>query len=193
MEMAMSANNRADVLGVIGSPRHHGNTEVLVDQVLRGAEEAGARTEKVVLSTLKISPCNACQVCQKTGQCVHDDDMTALATRMQHSRVWVLGTPVYWFGPTAQLKTFVDRWYGLRFGNTVDFKGRRIILVVPMGDPELDVARHTIGMLTDTVNWLDAEVIATLIVPDVLEKAAVHGHPDILEAALQAGREAIEA
>jgi multimeric flavodoxin WrbA len=191
MENAMSGINRADVLGIVGSPRRRGNTEMLVDQILHGAEEAGARTEKVILSALKISPCDACQACNKTGQCVHDDDMTALATKMQQSQVWVLGTPVYWFGPTAQLKTFIDRWYGLRFGNTVDFKGRRIILVVPMGDPELDVARHTVGMLTDTANWLDAEVIATLVVPDVLEEGTVGGHRDVLETAHLAGREAI--
>ena len=187
----MSRIDRADALGIVGSPRRQGNTEMLVDQVLRGAEEAGALVEKVILSTLDISPCDACQACQRTGQCVHHDDMTALATKMQHSQVWVLGTPVYWFGPTAQLKTFVDRWYGLRFGNTVAFEGRRIILVVPMGDPELDVARHTVGMLTDTAKWLNAEVIATLIVPDVLEKGAVRGHPDMLEAALLAGRDAV--
>jgi len=189
----MSESDRTRVLGIVGSPRRDGNTEILVDQVLRGAEEAGAVVEKVILSELDISPCRACDVCQRTGQCVQQDDMTPLSAKMQDSQVWVLGTPVYWFGPSAQLKTFVDRWYGLDLGHIVDFAGRRIILTVPMGDPDLDVARHTVGMLTDALNWLKAEVVATVVVPDVLEPGTVREHPDMLEAALRAGREAIEA
>jgi multimeric flavodoxin WrbA len=41
--------NQERVLGIVGSPRRRGNTETLVDEVLRGAEEAGALVEKVIL------------------------------------------------------------------------------------------------------------------------------------------------
>jgi multimeric flavodoxin WrbA len=192
MEMAMSETNRTRVLGIVGSPRRNGNTEILVDRVLRGAEEAGALVEKVILSELDISPCRACDVCQKTGQCVQQDDMTQLSVQMQDSQVWVLGTPVYWSGPSAQLKTFFDRWYGLDLGHIVDFVGRRIILTIPMEDTNLNGARHTVGMLTDALNYLKAEVIATVVVPGVLDRGAVREQPDALEAALRAGRETIE-
>jgi multimeric flavodoxin WrbA len=84
------------VLGIVGSPRRGGNTETLVDEVLRGAEEAGALVEKVILSKLDIGPCRACDACQDTGECVQRDDMPALLEQMEHSQVWVLGTPIYW-------------------------------------------------------------------------------------------------
>lgn len=187
----MSENDRTRVLGIVGSPRRNGNTEILVDQVLRGAEEAGALAEKAILNELDISPCRACDVCQKTGQCVQQDDMTPLSAQMQDSQVWVLGTPVYWFGPSAQLKTFVDRWYGLELAHIVDFAGRRIILTIPMEDTNPNGARHTVGMLTDALDYLKAEVIATMVVPGVLDLGAVRERPDALEAALRAGREAI--
>ena len=97
-------------LGIVGSPRRGGNTETLVDAVLAGAAEAGAQVEKVILDELDVRPCRACNACRKTGACVQQDDMAGLLEQMQRSDVWVLGTPVYWWGPTAQFKAFLDRW-----------------------------------------------------------------------------------
>ena len=64
------------VLGIVGSPRIGGNTEVLIDEVLAGAEEAGASTEKVNLNKMEINPCQACNSCYKTGHCMQKDDMS---------------------------------------------------------------------------------------------------------------------
>jgi multimeric flavodoxin WrbA len=61
------------VLGINGSPREGGNTETLVNEVLRGAEEAGASTEMVFLNKLEIKPCQACNSCYKTGTCAQKD------------------------------------------------------------------------------------------------------------------------
>ena len=61
-EVVMSVNrtDRKRVLGIVGSPRRGGNTDILVDEVLAGAEEVGALTGKVILSDLEIAPCRAC-------------------------------------------------------------------------------------------------------------------------------------
>ncbi|TEU18523.1 MAG: flavodoxin family protein [Anaerolineales bacterium] len=190
-EVIMSANeaNRKRMLGIVGSPRRGGNTEILVDEVLRGAEEAGALVEKVILSELDIAPCRACDTCRKTGQCAQRDDMPALLEKMERSQAWVLGTPVYWWGPTAQFKAFLDRWYG---SNYAMFKGRRIILTIPLEDTDASTARHTVGMFTDALAYLKAELFATVLAPGVLDRGQVREHPDVLEAARRAGRAAIE-
>jgi NAD(P)H-dependent FMN reductase len=180
------------VLGIVGSPRRKGNTEILVDEVLRGAAEAGATIEKVILTRLNVSPCLACDGCRRTGQCVQRDDLAPLLEQMQASRVWVLGTPLYWFGPSAQLKAFVDRWYSTTAErSTADFRGRRVILAVPMEDEDPAGARHAVGMLTDAVEWIKAEVYATILATGVAERGAVRGHPEVLEAAREAGRRAV--
>lgn len=70
------------VLGIIGSPRIGGNTEVLVDEVLAGAKEAGASVERVILNKLDIKPCQACNSCYKTGHCAQKDDMESLLEKM---------------------------------------------------------------------------------------------------------------
>lgn len=178
------------VLGIVGSPRRGGNTEVLVDEVLRGAQEAGAITEKVILSNLHIEPCLACDTCYQTGACVHDDDMAALRKQMEASDIWVFGTPVYWWGPTAQFKTFMDRWYQGPRELRQMFEGRPIILAIPLEASDACTARHVVGMFTDALAYVKADIVATLIATGVLEKGAVKGHPDYLAAAYKAGLEA---
>ena len=62
------------VLGIVGSPKRGANTDTLVEQVLKGAEEAGAVTEKLSIAEMDIKPCTACNACQNTGKCVIEDD-----------------------------------------------------------------------------------------------------------------------
>jgi NAD(P)H-dependent FMN reductase len=181
---------RKRVLGIVGSPRRDGNTGILVDEVLAGAAEAGALTEKVVLSKLDIGPCRACDTCGKTGKCVQQDDMHALLEQMEQSDVWVLGTPVYYWGPTAQFKAFVDRWYGT--GKVVTFAGKRVILTIPLGSSDPYDARHTVGMLEDALVWQKSELLATILAPGAFERGTVRDYPDVLAAARQAGRDAVE-
>ena len=188
MREVMNENIGRHVLGIVGSPRRGGNTEILVDEVLRGAEEAGALTEKVILSELNVAPCRACDACGKTGERVQQDDMPALLEKMQRSRVWVLGTPVYWWGPTAQFKAFLDRWYGV---GRATFAGRRVILTIPLGGGA-SYARHTVGMLTDIVNYLGMKLVETVLAPGAHGPGAVRGHADVLATARRVGREAIE-
>jgi multimeric flavodoxin WrbA len=182
--------NRKRILGIIGSPRRKGNTEILVDEVMCGAEEGGAQVEKVVLNKLNIAPCRACNTCLKTGRCIQQDDMQPLLEQMQRHHIWVLGTPVYWQGPTAQFKTFLDRWYGQ--GQVVTFKGRRVILTIPLGAPDASVARHTVGMLEGALAHIEMKLYATILAPGVWNTGAVRKHPDVLAAARRAGRKAIE-
>jgi len=180
---------RKRVLGIVGSPRISGNTEILVDAALRGAEEAGALVEKVLLSRLDIGPCLACNACRDGDECVQQDDMAELLEKMRHSQVWVLGTPVYYYGPTAQFKAFLDRWY---IGLPDTFKGRRAILTIPFEDSSIETARYTVGILTDSLAWKKAELFATVLAPGIAEQGDVHKHPKIVDAAYRAGRRAVE-
>lgn len=187
--VSMSTENTHNrVLGIVGSPRRGGNTEILVDEVLAGAEEAGALTEKVILNELDISPCQACNACSKTGTCVQQDDMITLLEQMESSQVWVLGTPIYWWGPTAQFKAFIDRWYSVK--RTI-FREKRVVLVIPLGGGA-SLARHTTGMLTDILNYLGIELVASVVAPGASRKGTVQTHADVLAAARSAGKKAVE-
>ena len=176
------------VLGIVGSPRRNGNTEVLVDEVLAGVAEVGISTEKVILTDLQIFPCKACDACRKGGTCVQEDDMADLLVKMGKADVWVLGTPLYWWGPSAQFKAFLDRWYG---ANHARFQRRRVILVLPLGGKDSSYARHLIGMMNDIFEYLGMEFFDTILAPGLLERGAALEYPRILAKAHRIGRNAV--
>ena len=98
------------VLGIHGSPRGiKSRTRMLVQWVLAGAEGAGAETELVDLPALRIEACTACESCSLTGVCVHNDDFSALFSRMIAADGIVLFSPVCIDNVTGQMKVFIDR------------------------------------------------------------------------------------
>ncbi len=98
-----------NVLIISSSPRRGGNSDLLCDQFLKGAQEAGHRVEKIRLSEQKIHYCTGCGVCNATHRCVQPDDMALLLEKMVQADVIVLATPVYFYSMDGQLKTFIDR------------------------------------------------------------------------------------
>lgn len=97
------------VLGVLGSPHRHGNTEQLLDRFLEGARGAGGEVEKVVLANLQYRPCRGCNACHRTGVCVLHDDAIPLIERMASIDCCVIASPIYSMGITAELKGLIDR------------------------------------------------------------------------------------
>jgi len=97
------------VIGIVGSPRCRGNTDLLVEQVLAGARVHGIETEKVHLGELDIRSCRACYSCAATGRCVIEDDFPWLLEKVLGASGIVLGSPMYVGTVTAQMKAFIDR------------------------------------------------------------------------------------
>ena len=176
------------ILGIVGSPRIGGNTDILVDEVLAGAKEAGASTEKVILNKLEIKPCQACDSCYKTGSCIQKDDMDELLNKMLKSDVWILGTPIYWWGPTAQFKAFLDRWY---LPKHQDFKDKHVILVIPLGGGHERYARHTVGLLKDVIDYLSMELVDIILAPGFNNRGEVRNDASLINKAYTIGRNII--
>jgi len=190
----MNRQGAKHVIAFVGSPRSGGNTDILVDEILSGAREAGATTTKVMLNDLTINPCKACYSCRPGGVCAQDDDMTGLYEKMREADVWVIGTPVYWWGPSAQLKAFVDRWFakaGEKEEQERIFKGRRIVLAIPMGDTNPETGRHIVGMFTDALNYVGAELFDTVFAPGAYNAGDVRDQAETMAKARAAGEAAV--
>lgn len=98
------------ILGICGSPRGSKSTTLrLVGAVLDGAKASGAEVELIDICKLDIKFCNACQVCFKTGKCVHKDDFQGIYEKILAADGIVWGSPNYFFTVTAQIKTLIDR------------------------------------------------------------------------------------
>jgi multimeric flavodoxin WrbA len=99
------------VLGIVGSPRKGGNTEIMVEEALAAAREAGAETDIFLIYDKTIAGCDACGSCFKTGKCKIKDDMQSLYQKMEAADAILFGTPVYFHSYTAQAKAIIDRTF----------------------------------------------------------------------------------
>lgn len=97
------------ILGFLGSPHRNGNTETLLDEVLRGAKEKGAEVDKIILNELNIRPCQNCGGCDKTGRCIVQDDMQLIYPKLRKASAVIIASPVFFSSVSAQTKAMIDR------------------------------------------------------------------------------------
>lgn len=101
------------ILALSGSPRKNGNTVILLEEMLKGAEKEGAEIELATVSGKDLRGCDGCNACFVKGECHIKDDMHLVHDRMVAADGIVFGTPIYVYGMTAQMKAVIDRTYGL--------------------------------------------------------------------------------
>lgn len=126
------------ILVLLGSPRKKGNTATLANQIIVGAESAGATAERIFLHGKDISPCQACYACQRPESegCAIDDDMQPIYNKLIEADGWVIASPVYWFCMSAQTKLFLDRCFALPAYKKDAFSGKRIAVAMSFGDED---------------------------------------------------------
>jgi multimeric flavodoxin WrbA len=106
-------NHAVKVLGIFGSPRRGGNTELLLEEALKGAVEEGARAEEIHLCDFRITPCRECLSCFNNGTCVITDDMQGIYPRLLETDIVILASPIFFYGITGWAKAMVDRCQAL--------------------------------------------------------------------------------
>lgn len=156
-----------------GSPHKHGTTSRLVDSFIRGAEEAGHEIVRFDTAFLKVHPCVACETCHsEKGKCVFQDDMVKIGAALAESDCVALATPIYYYGICSQLKTVIDRFYGIEESIR---RSQKTVFLTAMADdvresvkPANDSYRAAIGWL----GWADAGIVNAFecSVPEDLDK-----------------------
>lgn len=182
-----------DILGIIGSPRIGGNTDVLVTEVLRSAAESGVSGQVVHLADLNIRECIGCHACWKDGVCLQDDDMCDLYRRIAEAKALVLGSPVYWYGPTALLKAFIDRLVYFNCPETRKLiAGKPAAIVSPFEEEDPGVADLLFAMVERSLAYLQMPVAGCLGVPGVTKRGEVAQVDWAMQAARDLGRKLAE-
>jgi multimeric flavodoxin WrbA len=185
------------LLAILGSPRRKGNTALLLQEAVRGARDAGAQVEEVVLRDLKMSPCLEIYGCKKTGRCVIDDDFQRISDLLLSSRGIILASPIFFYSVSAHTKILMDRCQSLwvkkywiektPFG-TRDAAKRALFISVgaTRGKKLFDGVLLTVKYFLDT---FDAELWKSLLYRGLDFEGDVRKHPEYLEEAYQAGKE----
>src|SRR5271157_552611 len=112
------------VIGIVGSPRKGGNTEIMTAHTLKAVAEEGLETELISLAGLEIKPCSACMACSKGDRCSIDDDLWPIYLKMKAADGIILASPVYFGSATALIKGLIERTGYLSRFNGEPFKGK---------------------------------------------------------------------
>lgn len=154
------------VLGLVASGRKDGNTNTLVEQILNGAKSKGHETKKVFLTDLKILPVSDCAVCRAAKRCTSQDDFIPLAEEMLESDCVVFGSPLYWYGPSAQMKAFIDRWNCFMILDDARFrakmKGKRCVLAVPHQSDSLLEPEPLFAIMQKTFDYMEMAYVGSI-------------------------------
>jgi len=97
------------VVGIYGSPRKGGNSDLILDRALEGAQQQSAEVKRLYVRDLHMSGCVECGGCEKTGKCVLQDDMQSIYPLLDDADIIILSSPIFFYGLSSQLKALIDR------------------------------------------------------------------------------------
>lgn len=168
------------VLILSGSLRKGGNSDLLCDEFLRGAQEAGNQVEKIFLRSRKIAPCNACYFCKRSGgQCAIRDDMAEVLDKMQAADVIVMASPVYFYSIDAQMKAVIDR----SVARWTDIPNKEFYYIMTAAEDSEDVMDCTLECFRGFARCLNgAREMGVICGKGVYEAGAIRGLPAMKEA-----------
>jgi multimeric flavodoxin WrbA len=189
-----------EVLGIYGSPRKNGNSDLLLDSALQGVTSAGGTVTRLYARDIKIAGCYSCGGCNETGRCKVKDAMQDLYPVLRAARAVIMATPVYFYGVPAQLKAIIDRgqapWNERRLtkskalSNSHD-RGRGYLIAVgaTKGNQLFAGVELTVRYF---FNALDMSYEGALLFREVEAKAAIKEVPEALSQAFTLGRKIAE-
>jgi multimeric flavodoxin WrbA/putative sterol carrier protein len=196
------------ILAIQGSPRPKAsNTEILLQEFLKGAQSQGAETETVYLKEKEIHSCVGCYTCwaKTPGVCVFRDDMPELLEKVRNCDILVYATPLYNFNMTSLLKAFQERLLPLLDPHLIKTEeayrhppryevNRKIVLISDCGFPEVS---HFDG-LRQVSRHIErnggAPIVGELLMPagELLKQEGLRERAqDVLQVAYRAGVEVI--
>jgi Multimeric flavodoxin WrbA len=187
------------ILGIAGSPRRNGNTDLLLAEFLKGAVSKDAEVKTIHLNSLKIMGCQHCDSCFKEGKCKIQDDMQQIYQELEQTDVIVLASPVQFSGPPAAVKAMIDRcqclWarkYVLKIPPLSRERKRKGFLISVGARGMKDMFVPTLQIVKTWFHVLEIEYAGELLFSKIDEKGAISKQPEALEKAYAAGQKLAE-
>lgn len=184
------------VLGILGSPRVGGNSDLLLDQALAGAGKAGGEVEKIVLSKKKISGCLDCKKCNETGICAVKDDMREIHKKILEAGAVIHSVPVYFWAMTSQMKAYVDRWcaffnesWEVHQAYQPQMQGKAIGLITVCGSSNVSTADPIVHSFGNTCELAGLNLLDTVRASASIKGEIAH-HEGVMKEASALGEKA---
>ena len=115
------------VLLINGSPHEHGCTYTALNELSKSLAGCAVESEILYLGKKPIPGCIACGKCAALGKCVFDDAVNEVLSKLDSYSAMVLGSPVYYSGPSGQLCAFLDRLFYASRGRMANKLGASVL------------------------------------------------------------------
>jgi multimeric flavodoxin WrbA len=186
----------AQIVAIYGSPRRRGNTATLLKHAVKGAADAGAQIDEIILRDLKMSPCLEIYACKKEGKCAIKDDFHNVVDQILSADGLILASPIFFYTVSAHTKILMDRcqslWVKKYWIDKVPFgqwepkrKGLFISAGATKGKKLFNGVLLTVKYFFDV---LDMELFGSLLYRGLEFEEDVLTHPEYLEEAYEAGK-----
>lgn len=172
------------VLILSGSPRKGGNSDLLCDEFMRGAKEAGHQVEKIRVQEKKVACCIACYACRNTGVCAIKDDMAEIMQKMIDCDVMVLSSPVYFYSVDAQLKAVIDR----SVCRWTEVKNKEMYYIMTAADEEKTSMETTLACFRGYADCVEGAVEKGVIYGTGVYEAGEVKEKAVMQEAYQMGK-----
>jgi multimeric flavodoxin WrbA len=174
------------VLVISTSLRSKSNSDILTEQLITGAKDAGHEVEHISLKGKKIAFCIGCLACQKTQQCVIKDDAVGIAERVKNADTLVFATPIYYYEMSGQMKTLLDRLNPLY---PSDYKFRKVYMLSVAAEDEESVPEKAVSGLQGWVDCFEkAEFAGSLFCGGISDQGEADGKDTEKNEAYQFGK-----
>ncbi len=180
------------IVAFMGSPRFGGNTELLLDALLKGASAAGAHVDKHRLYAMKFSPCIECSGCDETGICILKDDFTPIYREIAQAQWVVMASPIFFYNISSRAQAVVERSQACWVKKYVlkeDLGGPRHGLFLSVGATKgkllFEGVKRVMRYFFDAVG---ADFAGSLLLRGIEKKGAIAEHPTALATAEELGR-----
>ena len=181
------------VLGIMGSPRIKGNTDLLLDEALKGAQSQGAEVEKLSVDKLNITPCREYYACLKDGNCIIRDDMDDIYPKLADADRVIIASPIFFYGLSSQVKALIDRCQALwarkyvlkQHPSDSNRRGAFIAVGATRGKKLFDGVRLTVKYFFKAI---DVSYADELLTPGVDKRGEIREHPTALSDAFELGK-----
>ena len=173
------------VLILSGSPRKGGNSDILCDEFMRGAQDAGNQVEKIFVAEKKIGYCTGCYFCKNHGgRCALNDEMGDILQKIIDCDVLVLSSPVYFYSISAQLKAVIDR----TVARWTEIENKQLFYIVTAAEADRDTLDTALACLHGFARCINGyEEMGTLYGKGVYEKGVVRNRPELMLIAYEMG------
>ncbi|MFH1584192.1 MAG: flavodoxin family protein [Actinomycetota bacterium] len=180
------------VLGINGSPRIGGNTDILLDKVLEGAKSKGLKTEKISLNKLKFSPCQECENTRDDGVCIIEDDMQIIYKKVKEADAIILASPIFFGSLSAQMKMMIDRFQCIWkakyiYKKDIFEKGRNGTFISVAASRRRDFFNNAKSIVRNFFKVISVDYKEELFCQGVDEKGEILKHPEFLKKAFELG------